>query len=180
MPVNEFNLLAFIGWLSDEKDAGRRAVTPASLAQYFSAVRGMHQAMMDASLSAMPVVAVASRAYGHWYEEGQVSNHIWVCPPQSCRPFGDRDWTLSHIGIGSQPPALVCAFALGLRESSALSLLTSEVPLSTDELVVQLSVSKGAIVRDLPPAVYRRVSTALPSPLALFAAWRLRSAQRGP
>jgi hypothetical protein len=39
MPLTEANLLAFIGWLSDEKDAGRRAVSPASLAQYLRNTR---------------------------------------------------------------------------------------------------------------------------------------------
>jgi hypothetical protein len=88
---------------------------------------------------------------------------------------------LSHLEIGTGRclasrlavrHSLGLRLRSGLRESSALILLASKVRLSNDELVVRLSVSKDAIVRDLPPAVYRRVSTALPSPLDLFAAWQ--------
>jgi hypothetical protein len=39
MPVKEGQLVAYVGWLAIQRDAGRKSVSAASLPQYISAVR---------------------------------------------------------------------------------------------------------------------------------------------
>jgi hypothetical protein len=65
--------------------------------------------MMGASLSAMPTVAVAARAYGHWYVEGQLKQPRLGVPAS----------VIWRSGLDAVSPrdlqsatALVCAFAL--------------------------------------------------------------------
>lgn len=65
--MTEGALLAYIGWLADERDAQRRDVSPASLAQYLSCVRRMHKNITGTPLLDMPYVTTAVRAYGMWH-----------------------------------------------------------------------------------------------------------------
>jgi hypothetical protein len=47
VPVNEGQLVAYVGWLSIEREVGRRSVSSASLPQYISAVRVVAKSFFD-------------------------------------------------------------------------------------------------------------------------------------
>jgi hypothetical protein len=66
IPVTELDLLAYIGWLSNEKHAGRRFIAPGFPAHHLSAIRVNHRPIIGQSLRYRPMVSVASRACGHW------------------------------------------------------------------------------------------------------------------
>jgi hypothetical protein len=174
IPVTEANLLAYIGWLADEKDAGRRSVAPSSLAQYLSAVRVMHQSITGRPPPDMPMVSVAVRAYGHWFEEDTPRSPRLGVPAHVVLAVWRDGMSAASVAELQSATAIVLAFVLGLRESSALSIPAGNVTLTADAVTVRLTVAKGRVVRNLPPAVYRRVSSTLPSPLDLFALWQDR------
>jgi hypothetical protein len=174
IPVTESHLLAYIGWLADEKDANRRAVAPASLAQYLSAVRVMHQSLTGLPLPDMPMVAVAARAYGHWYEEDSIHIPRLGVPAHVALAVWRKGMDATTLPELRTSVTVMLAFVLGLRESSALSILSENVALTADALTVRLSMSKGRVTRTLPPAVYRRVSASVASPVDLFMLWHRR------
>jgi hypothetical protein len=167
-------LLAYIGWLADEKDAGRRSVAPTSLTHYLSAIRVMHQSITGQSLGDMPMVAVASRAYGHWYEEDAPRMLRLGVPAHTVLSVWRDGMQTSSDAVLQSATTIVLTFVLGLRESSVLSIAASNVDLTADAITVRLTMSKGRLARDVPPAVYRRISANLPSALDLFALWQRR------
>jgi hypothetical protein len=63
--------------------------------------------------------------------------------------------------------AVVLAFCLGIRESSALSIQTIGVELSEDSIHLRLSVMKGRAVSRVQPVAYRCTGD-FASPLDLF------------
>jgi hypothetical protein len=70
VPVNDGQLVAYVGWLAVEREAGRRSVSAASLPQCISAVRVVAKSFFDGqeALSAgrMPILQALLRAYGQW------------------------------------------------------------------------------------------------------------------
>jgi hypothetical protein len=174
IPVTESHLLAYICWLADEKDSNRRAVAPVSLAQYLSDLRVMHQSLTGLPLPDMPMVAVAARAYGQWYEEDSIHSPRLGVPAHVALAVWRKDMDATTLPELRASVTVVLAFVLGLRESSALCILSENVAFTADALTVCLSMSKGRVARTLPPAVYRRVSASVASPLDLFTLWRRR------
>jgi hypothetical protein len=70
VPVNEGQLVAYVGWLAIERAAGRRSVSAASLPQYISAVRVVAESFFDGqkALTAgrTTILQAFPRAYGQW------------------------------------------------------------------------------------------------------------------
>jgi hypothetical protein len=68
VPVNERQLVAYVGWLAIEREVGRRSALAASLPQYISAVRVVAKSFFDGqkALTAgrMPILQALLRAYG--------------------------------------------------------------------------------------------------------------------
>lgn len=175
--VSEGALLAYIGWLADEHEAGRRNVAPASLAQYVSCVRTMHKHLTGQPMADMPYLTVATRAYGMWYVDARRG------PGRQRR--GVAAGTLQGIWVAAMAPdadlrtvqaaaLLLTTYCLGLRASSAVSILAEHVECSPAALRVRLSVWKGRAARELTPACYLRVAPDLPSPLDLLLRWAAR------
>jgi hypothetical protein len=68
--VNEGQLVAYVGWLDIEREAGKRSVSAASLPPYISAVRVEAKSFFygQEALTAgrMPILQALLRAYGQW------------------------------------------------------------------------------------------------------------------
>jgi hypothetical protein len=178
LPANEPTTLAYIGWLAEMREQGRRAVSPQSLPQYLSCIRNMHAALTGSHPPEMPSVTVACRAYARWYAE--------TIPEGAQRPrrhgvpatlvlavwaHGMRTDDLAELRDAA---FVVLSYVLGLRESSAASLLAADVVASSDVFSARLCVLKGKAARGAPPAVYRRISLALPSACDLAVRWAAR------
>lgn len=69
LPMTEPKTLAYLGWLADERNSGRRSVSASSLAQYLSAVRTMHTALCDTPPADMPSLKIEIRAYARWADK---------------------------------------------------------------------------------------------------------------
>jgi hypothetical protein len=70
VPVNEGQLVAYVGWLAIEREVGRRSMSAASLPQYISAVRVVAKSFFDVqealTADSMPILQAFLRAYGQW------------------------------------------------------------------------------------------------------------------
>jgi hypothetical protein len=70
VPVNEGQLVTYVGWLAIEREAGRRSVSAASLPRYISAVLVVAKSFSDCqeALTAgrMPILQAFLREYGKW------------------------------------------------------------------------------------------------------------------
>lgn len=177
LPVTEAHLLAYIGWLADERDAKRRDVAPASLAQYLSCVRLMHRTVTGSPLPAMPYVSTATRAYAMW--------HSATTGPNPRERRGARAAVMALIwGLGMTPSAdlptlrmaalLTAGYCMGLRASSLASIQSQHVACTPALIRIRLSIWKGRPTRDLPAASYTRVAAATTSPLDLLVEWARR------
>jgi hypothetical protein len=172
IPVTEAKLLGYIGWLTSERECGRRRVSSSSLPQYMSAVRSMHLMLVGTPVPPCPLLAHTLRAYERWEEEhfpalevrlgisASTVQLVWtagMCP----------DAVLSTV---RDCTAVVLAFCLGLRESSALSIQTTDVEHSENFVRLRLSVLKGRAVSRVQPVAYHRTGD-FASPLDLFHKW---------
>jgi hypothetical protein len=72
VPVSESQLLAYVGWLAMEREAGRRSVSAKSLPQYLPAVRVVSRATFTPDMPpedrpmSMPILQALIRAYAQW------------------------------------------------------------------------------------------------------------------
>lgn len=170
LPASEGSLLAYVGWLANEHDAGRRAVAPSSLAQYLSAIRLMHNMVTSRPLAQMPYLSVATRAYAAWYTvPARVRRGADAAFMQLVYAEG-MSASLSRRRL-RDCALLIAAYVLGLRASSAVSLRTADVTVTRGQFRAKLCVCKGRPVRDLQPAAYTRLSTDLPSPIDVLLRW---------
>lgn len=69
LPMAEPQTLAYIGWLANERDSGRRRVSCTSLEQYLSAIRLFHTRAIGRPVGPMLFLRDAIRAYQNWEEE---------------------------------------------------------------------------------------------------------------
>lgn len=60
LPVTEAHFVSFVGWLTSEREAGRRQVSTASLPQYFSAVRQMQVVLTGIPVPQFPFLPMLS------------------------------------------------------------------------------------------------------------------------
>ena len=173
LPAAEGSLLAYVGWLAGEHDAGRRAVSPSSLPQYLSAIRLMHNMVTGRPLAPMPYLSVATRAYAAWY----------AVPARTRRGADAAFMQLVYAEGMSESLSirrlrdcalLIAAYVLGLRASSAVSLRAADVTVTRGRFRAKLCVCKGRPVRDLQPATYTRVNADLPSPIDVLLRWDQR------
>jgi hypothetical protein len=129
VPVSESQLLAYVGWLAMEHEAGRRSVSAKSLLQYLSAVRVVSRAIFTPDMPSedrpmsMPILHAHIRANAQWEAQSfpqlthrggvpaDVIQAVWGNSMQSALPDAIR-----------YAAAVVTAYVLGLRESSVMSL----------------------------------------------------------
>jgi site-specific recombinase XerD len=174
VPVNEVQLVAYVGWLAIEREAGRRSVSAASLSQYISAVRVVAKLFFDGkeALTAgrMPILQAFLRAYGQWearslprltHRNGvpaDIIQAIWANAMQSEDRVVIRD-----------AAAVILAYVQGLRESSVMSLPAENITHTAAKMTVRLVLVKGKELRHAVLATYARTGVAtLPSPIDLL------------
>jgi site-specific recombinase XerD len=172
LPVSEASLLAFIGWLANERDAGRRSVSAVSLPQYLAAVKHMQQLLWGTAVPAYHTVPVALRAYARWEEGGQPTADQRIGVPAT---IAQAIWALgidpeSSVQQVRDTALVTLSYCLGLRESSAVSIRADAITIDATSLQCRLSIVKGRIASSVPPVAYSRVST-LASPVDLFQKW---------
>jgi hypothetical protein len=177
VPVNEGQLVAYVGWLAIEREAGRRSVSAASLPQYISAVRVVAKSFFDGqeALTAgrMPILQALLRAYGQWEARSfprlthrggvpaDIIQAIWANAMQSEERVVIRD-----------AAAVILAYVLGLRESSVMSLPAENITHTAAKMTVRLVLVKGKALRHAVLATYARTGVAtLPSPIDLLQKW---------
>jgi hypothetical protein len=126
-PVTEQQLVAYVGWLAQEREAGRRSVSAGSLPQYLTAARTVARSLFggDTARTRMPLLSALHRAYVKWKAEKYPSlTHRGGMPADIVQAI----W--SHA-IQSQARNVVrdgAAVILGLRELSLLSLPAEGMP----------------------------------------------------
>jgi hypothetical protein len=84
-PVAEQQLVAYVGWQAQEREAGRRSVSAGSLPQYLTAARTVASSLFggDTATTTIPLLSALQRAYARWKAE-----NIRVCPiAAACRPI---------------------------------------------------------------------------------------------
>lgn len=173
IPVTEGSLVAFIGWLKMSRERGTRQVGAASIPQYVSAVRRMHELYTGRAVPAYPFLESVTRAYGKW-EEAKYPKDLVRCGV-------DAEKMLLIWNLGMMTPALsvlrdcaVCVFAYclnGLRESSTMTLEANKVRVEGDTLSARLCYWKGRKASAEPLVTYHRFSPEVSSPLDLFKRW---------
>jgi AcrR family transcriptional regulator len=183
VPASESQLVAYVGSLAMEREAGRRSVSAASLPQYLSAVRVICGSLFipwtspgTATAEPMPILQALVRAYAQWEAQAfpQLTNRggipadviqeIWRNGMESALPAVVRD-----------AAAVVTAYVLGLRESSVMSLPEGSIVIDAERMTCQLVLVKGCALRRATPVTYVRTGAAgLPSPIDLVQRWTAR------
>jgi site-specific recombinase XerC len=145
-PVTEQQLVAYVGWLAQERDAGRRSVSAGSLPQYLTAARTVASSLFDGDTetTTMPLLGALQRAYSKLEAikypslthrggvPADIVKAIWSHAVQSQVRNDFRDGT-----------AVVLGYVLGLRESSLLSLPAEGVTWDEHKVTAQVVVVKG-------------------------------------
>jgi hypothetical protein len=67
--VTEDKLLGYIGWLTSERECGRRRVSSSSIPQYMSAERSMNLMLVGTPVPLCQFLAHTLRAHERWEEE---------------------------------------------------------------------------------------------------------------
>jgi hypothetical protein len=70
-PVTDQQLVAYVGWLAQEHEAGRRSASAGSLPQYITAARTVARSQFggDAATTTIPLLSALQRAYSKWEED---------------------------------------------------------------------------------------------------------------
>jgi hypothetical protein len=170
LPVQESNLLGYIGWLAEQRERKLRSVSHASLAGYLSAIRTTQLQVLGEPLPNYPMVRHAVSAY-QWWEE--------TAFPAASRRMGLPAHVVQRIyllGMVAVAPSVVRDAAMvvfayifsGLRDSSVVSLATSDVELTDSSVRARLSYVKGRPASQELPVEYIGGAD---SPLALIRRW---------
>lgn len=69
LPATEAHFVAFIGWLFEERQAGRRRIGSSSIPLYFSAVRQLQLLTNGVSVTELPFFPHVLRAFQRWEEK---------------------------------------------------------------------------------------------------------------
>jgi hypothetical protein len=132
----------------------------------------MHLMLAGTPVPPCPLLAHTLRAYERWEEESfphlevrlgvsaSIIQLVWtagMCP----------DAVLSTV---RDCTAVVLGFCLGLRESSVLSLQTTDVEITAHSIRLRLSVLKGRAASRVQQVAYHRTGD-FASPLDLFSKW---------
>lgn len=172
LPVTEGHFIAFIGWMANERRERRRKISSSSIPQYLSAVRQMKVMLTGLSVPEYPLLPHVLRGYEKWEAENFPTPS--VRSGLSCSIM-QRIWGL---GMSSYVPQTVrdcaaCVFAFcfnGVRDSSVMSIRSSNVSLTRLSMRARLSVVKGKVASGVSSVEYHRVGT-ITSPLDLFLRW---------
>jgi hypothetical protein len=130
VPENESQLVACVGWLAMEREAGRRSVSAASLPQYLSAVHVICRSLFILSTSPgtataepMPILQALVRAYAQWEAQAfpQLTNRGWI-PADVIQEIWRNGMESALPAVLRDAAAVVMAYVLCLRESSVMSL----------------------------------------------------------
>ena len=172
LPITEAKLVAYVGWLANERKARRPAMRSTSLPHYISAVLQMLLTLTVTAVPPIPFVHPVIRAYGKW--EGD----IFPEPKVRCgvpASVIQRIWAHGMVtdSAAKLRNSAVCVFACcqnGLMESSFMSLQSSHVNLDTNGLCVRLSVVNGKASSAVPFSPYDGLGQ-VGSPVDLWMRW---------
>lgn len=172
LPATEAHMISFIGWLAMERESGRRSVSSKSIPQYLSAVRQMQQVTLGVSVPNYPLLKAVIRGYTKWEEANFPLREVRCGISAS---VVQRIW---GMGMSTDSPALLrdaalCVFAYcmnGLRESSVLSILHTNVAMDSNKLTARLSVVKGKPASQVSLVSYARWND-LPGAIDLWLRW---------
>jgi hypothetical protein len=173
-PVTEQQLVAYVGWLAQESEAGRRSVSAGSLPQYLTALRTVAHSLFggDTATTTMPLLSALQRAYSKWEAEKFSSlSHRGGVPADIVQAIWSHAIQSQARDVVRDGAAVVLAYVLGLRESSLLSLPAEGVTWDEHKVTAQLVVVKGKALRHSIPSNYQRCAPDLPSPVDLVARW---------
>jgi hypothetical protein len=173
-PATEQQLVAYVGWLAQEREAGRRSVSSGSLPQYLTAARTVTRSLFggDTATTKMPLLSALQRAYAQWEAEKYPSlTHRGGIPADVVQAIWAYAIQSETRGVVRDGAAVVLAYVLGLRESSLLSLPKEGVKWDEQKVTAHLVVVKGKALRHTIPGSYQRCATDLPSPVDLVARW---------
>jgi hypothetical protein len=173
-PVTEQQLVAYVGWLAKEREAGRRSVSADSLPQYITAARFVARSLFggDTATTTMPLLRALQRAYSKWEAQKYPSlTHRGGVPADIVQTIWSHAMQSQVRNFTRDGAAIVLAYVLGLCESALLSLPAEGVTWDEHKVTAQLVVVKGKAVRHSIPSSYQRCATDLPSFVDLVARW---------
>lgn len=161
LPVAEAHIASFVGWLSLQRQAGRRSLATASTPQYFGVVRQIQVALTGIPVPHYQFLTHVIRDHEKW--EGDTY-------PQPDVRMGIDGTTIQKLwdhGMTSSIPSMlrdstVYDFAHcfnGLRESCILSLRTENVEISDTAMTNRLSLWNRKREDLLSLIGYHRIST---------------------
>jgi hypothetical protein len=165
-------MVAFVGWLAQEREAGRRSVSAGSLPQYLTAARTFARSLFgsDTETTTMPLLSALQRAYAKWEAENYPSvTHRGRAPADIVQAIWSHAIQSQARNVVRYGAAVVLAYVLGLRES--LSLPANGVTWDENKVTAQLVVVKGKALRHSIRSSYQLCATNLPSPVDLVAQW---------
>jgi len=172
LPATEAHFIAFVGWLTSERESGRRSVSSTSLPQYFSAVRQMQITLIGIEVPQYPFLQHVIRAYERWEEQNYPATEV------RCGISATMIQAIWGLGMSTSSPSILrdCAMTLlsycfnGLRESSVVSLQAQNVTVDEDHIHARLSVVKGRQASRQQLVSYKRLGPH-PSPVDLLMQW---------
>ena len=162
LPVNKSNFIAYIGWLANEREAGRRNVSSSSIPQYPSAVRYMRINLTSDPVPDYPFLSNVLRGYRRW--EGaklpKVDHRLGIPAGVMQQVWFDGMKENVNPRVARDAAMLVLSYSLnGLRESSVLSLQAANVTLCPDSITARLSVVNGKMASEVAPVSYARLGS---------------------
>lgn len=178
LPVTEAHLLAFVGWICEQREAGRRRIGASSIPQYIAAVRQRQVIGMGVQVPEYPLLPLMIRAYSRWEEAAHLLPEVrcGLSASQMCTIW---EYAMQSTERKTVRDAAILMFAYcfnGLRESSVASMKFSDTEISDDSMTCRLSVLKGRSASRVSLVRFTAAGESLsshgqPSPLDLKRRW---------
>jgi hypothetical protein len=145
-PVTEQQLVAYVGWLAQEREAGRRSVSAGSFPQCLTAACTVARSLFggDTVTTTMPLLSALQHACAKWEAEKYPSlSHRGGVPADIIQAIWSHTIQSQAGNVVRDGAAVVLAYVLGVRESSLLSLPAEGVTWDEHKVTAQLVVVKA-------------------------------------
>jgi hypothetical protein len=144
-PVTEQQLVAYVGWLAQEREAGHRSVSAGSLPQYLTAARTVARSLFggDTAMTTMPLLGALQRAYSKREAEKYPSlTHRGGVPADIVQTIWSHAMQSQERNVVRDGDAVILAYVLDLRKSSLLYLPAEGVTWDVHKVTAQLVKGK--------------------------------------
>lgn len=152
LPVTEAHMVAFVGWICEEREKGRRKIGVSSVPQYLSSVRQRQLEELGLPVPSFPMVPLMIREYTKWEEEAQPLQDVRIgLSAEQMHKLWEMGMNATHKSIVRD--AAMCLFAYcfnGLRESSVASMRVQDVSFTDQSMICRLCVVKGRQASRVP------------------------------